>query len=68
MKFDDDQLLEWNVTLEEVSAGVYRASARDRHGHSVTMTGEEPEPLLQQCKSAALAQLGIGPRKPNSGS
>ena len=68
MKFDDERLPEWNVTLEEVSAGVYRAFAHDLHGHSVSIIGEEPERLLLECKAAALAQLSIGPRRPYSDS
>lgn len=42
----------WTIDCNEISAGVYRLSARGPAGQSVTMTGTDPEDLLADCKRA----------------
>jgi hypothetical protein len=58
MKFDDKRLASWDVCVEEVSAGVYRVFASDNEGHTVEITGEDPDMMLVECARAAGAQMG----------
>lgn len=53
MKLRFDDLHDWEFEIDEVSAGVYTVTGRDRRGHHVSRTGEEPELLLEACKSEA---------------
>jgi hypothetical protein len=49
-----DELPGWTFTVEEISAGVYRVGGRDLAGRSVSLTGEDPDKLLQDaCARAA---------------
>lgn len=50
-KFED--LRQWSFDVDEVSAGVYRASGADKDGRSVQFTGTNPDELLERCRQAA---------------
>jgi hypothetical protein len=43
----------WHFTVEERSAGVYVALARDEAGRSVQCTGDDPDALLDRCREDA---------------
>lgn len=60
MKLTFDDLQGWEFDVDEVSAGVYRVRGRDRLGHCVVVTGENPEPLLDECKAVARKAGGCG--------
>jgi hypothetical protein len=55
---------EWSFSVEEVSAGVYRARGVDLAGRTVEASGTDPETLLQECRRAAAACLAS--LRPNS--
>lgn len=57
MKFDDKRLSNWDVVVEEVSAGVYRVVAHDHEGHTVDVVGEDPDMMLSECARAAREQM-----------
>jgi hypothetical protein len=42
-----DDLPEWSFSVDEVSAGVYRAAGLDLAGRSVQTTSTDPEAALQ---------------------
>jgi hypothetical protein len=44
----------WSFSVEEVSAGVYRARGVDSTGRPVETTGSDPDRLLEECKQAAV--------------
>ena len=50
----------WTFDVDEVSAGVYRAVGVDESGRSVQATGTDPDQLLDECRSAAMAVRGGG--------
>lgn len=52
----------WSFDADEVSAGVYRASGRDRAGRNVQATGADPDALIEKCRLAALEMMA-GARK-----
>jgi hypothetical protein len=54
MKKTFEQLPGWEFDIEEVSAGVYRTTGRDREGRRLSFVGEDPQNLLQQCIAAAM--------------
>lgn len=49
----DQPTNDWVFVVEEVSAGVYRASGTDRHGRRCEAIGEMSEVALAQCQAAA---------------
>lgn len=51
-------LLGWGFTTEEVSAGVYRVTGRDRFGHRIIIEGLNPDAALEACRAAAAAING----------
>ena len=53
MKTNDSRFAGWSFAVEEVSAGVYRASAVDHMGRKVEMTGTDPDKLSGECRRAA---------------
>lgn len=46
---------EWNFEVEEVSAGIYRATGEDPSGRRVERTGSDPDALLARCREDACA-------------
>lgn len=48
------ELPDWSFDADEVSAGVYCASGRDRTGRNVEASGLDPEALIEKCRQAAL--------------
>jgi hypothetical protein len=48
-----DPLTDWSFSVDEVSAGVYRASGADASGRMVETTGTDPDMTLEKCKRAA---------------
>lgn len=48
-----DDLSNWTFRIDEVSAGVYKATATDQQGRKVEMTGLDPDILLEDCRKAA---------------
>lgn len=44
-----DPVSDWSVSIDEVSAGVYRVSACHPSGPRVEMEGTDPEELLRRC-------------------
>lgn len=44
----------WRFTVQEVSAGCYRAEGRDDQGHQVGAMGTDSEAVLDQCKRYAV--------------
>jgi hypothetical protein len=44
----------WVFEVEEISANVYRVTARDSLGRSLAKTGTDPDILLAECKREAL--------------
>ena len=59
-----DDLRDWTFTAKEVSAGVYVVKGRDASGRSVSMTGEDPEKLLQDARAWALKNTDSRPTPP----
>ena len=51
LKFEE--FLEWYFSVDEVSAGVYKAIGKDKLGRSVEFIGTDPDSLLERCKKAA---------------
>jgi hypothetical protein len=51
------ELPSWSFTIDEVSAGVYRASGRDRAGRSVEANGHDPSALIEECKRTVLEMI-----------
>jgi hypothetical protein len=51
----------WSFLIEEVSAGVYEATAEDAAGHRVQTRGTDPEALLASChfNAGTLAERGM---------
>jgi hypothetical protein len=47
------ELPDWSFDIDEVSAGVYRAFGRDRHGRNVEACGLDPDALIGKCRQAA---------------
>ena len=54
MTHEHQQLEGWQFEVQEVSAGVYRVTGRDRFGRRVSSTGTDPDALLQECRTTAL--------------
>ena len=48
------ELPEWEFEVEEVSAGFYEVTGRDKVGHQVAAEGIDPTALLEQCRKYAL--------------
>ncbi len=48
------ELPDWHFNADEISAGIYKASAIDSQRRSVEKIGMDPEILLQQCREEAL--------------
>ena len=48
-----DELPTWSFEVQEVSAGVYRATGSDEVGHRTVTEGLDPEACLEECRSAA---------------
>ncbi len=46
-------LPDWAFNIEEISAGVYEATATDKFGHSVRMKGTDYDQLVSECRKAA---------------
>lgn len=46
-------LPEWTFTMEEVSAGMYEVSGRDKKGHLVSAKGTDLDVLLEDCRMQA---------------
>jgi hypothetical protein len=44
----------WEFEMEEVSAGVYEVTGRDRAGHRVYAKGVDLDSLVEQCRNEAL--------------
>ncbi|MCA9599316.1 MAG: hypothetical protein KC776_38680 [Myxococcales bacterium] len=51
--FGLEQPTAWRFRVEEVSAGVYRASGVDAQGRSVSATGTDPNRALSDCRAYA---------------
>lgn len=58
MKLKFDELIGWEFEIEEVSAGVYRATGGDQLGHRTARTGLDPQVLLDECKAYAATIIG----------
>ena len=43
----------WRYRIDEVSAGVYVLTGRDQQGHSISLTGDSPEALLDRAEAKA---------------
>lgn len=43
----------WKFDIDEVSAGVYEIVGTDDEGHSISLTGTDPEDLIMKCKKSA---------------
>lgn len=43
----------WKFDIDEVSAGVYQVVGVDDEGHSISLTGTDPEDLIMKCKKHA---------------
>jgi cold shock protein len=59
-----DELPDWTVTVEEISAGVYRVEGHDG-GRSVSVTGDDPEKLLQEAHERLAQIAGSLPAQPD---
>jgi hypothetical protein len=49
----------WQFKIEEISAGVYEASGKDKSGRNVKKMGSEPDKLLEYCKNYAMQFISI---------
>lgn len=47
----------WSFDADEISAGVFKVTGRDRAGRTVEATGVDPEMLMERCKQAALEMM-----------
>lgn len=47
-------LLNWSFAVDEISAGIYRVTAKDNAGRIISFDGIHPEKMLIECKQAAL--------------
>ena len=54
MKEDTNELKEWSFQIDEISANVYRVWGVDPLGRRVEKVGDDPDILLQECKTDAL--------------
>ncbi len=59
-----DDLAGWTVTVEEISAGVFRVEGHDLDGRSVSLTGGDPEQLLQETHERLARIAGSLPARP----
>jgi hypothetical protein len=64
MSLEFKELPGWSFDIDEVSAGVYKASGKDRSGRSVEAIGLDPDELLKECKRAA-AKILFGSSEAN---
>lgn len=63
----EEKLEGWSFVVDEVSAGVYRASGVDRLGRSVGTEGTDPDTLLDHCRVlASEMMMGLRGNKPPS--
>jgi hypothetical protein len=53
MPIEFKELPGWDFIVDEISAGVYKASGNDKSGRSVEATGIDPNALLEECKQYA---------------
>jgi hypothetical protein len=57
MAITDAALPGWTFQVEEVSAGVYSVTGKDRAGRAVEKKGIDPDVLIAECKQAAIEML-----------
>ena len=50
---DSVELRGWSFSVDEVSAGVYKAVGWDVEGRRVEFVGFDPDALMERCKAAA---------------
>ena len=43
----------WFFRMEELPTGYWQVKGRDRHGHTLTQVGDDPEQLLAAAEAAA---------------
>jgi len=55
-----DQPPDWEIQIEETSAGVYRATGRSECGHRFERVGPDPDVLLDICRITASALIEPG--------
>lgn len=55
MPIEFKELPGWLFEVDEVSAGVYKATGKDELGRNIEITGIEPNELIEKCKEAAMA-------------
>jgi hypothetical protein len=60
-----DELPGWTFTVSEISAGVYRVEGRDLDGRSVSLTGNDPEELLEDARVWAVKNEDSLPIRPD---
>ena len=53
MKREFLDLPTWEFDIDEVSAGVYEVTGRDKLGHRVSAKGIDPESLFERCRKEA---------------
>jgi hypothetical protein len=60
-----DDLPSWTFTVEEFAPGGYRVEGRDLQGRSVSITGDDPEKLLQDARAWAVKNADSLPIRPD---
>ena len=55
----------WTVTVEDVSPDLIRVDGHDLDGHSVSLTGDDPEKLLQDVHERLAELAGTLPARPD---
>lgn len=53
MEIKINNLPDWTIIMDEVSAGIYVVQARHTRGPKIELTGEDPDELLECIKKAA---------------
>ena len=44
----------WYFRVEELPTGYWQVKGRDRHGHTVTRVGDNPDDVLEVAENAAI--------------
>jgi hypothetical protein len=54
MPIEFEELPGWKFDADEVSAGVYKATGKDRQGRNVEATGTDPDEMIEKCRKYAI--------------
>jgi hypothetical protein len=55
----------WSFAVEEITPGSYRVQGRDIEGRNVSITGGDPEKLLDDARAWAVENADSPPARPD---